>query len=58
MTRAGQLLPGFVARLFLIYALMIAPWPGLEAGYAALYRSGSNASLAICSISCTASVSS
>jgi hypothetical protein len=43
LTRARQLLPGFVARLFLIYALMIAPWPGLEAGYAALYRSGSNA---------------
>jgi hypothetical protein len=39
---ARALLPGFVVRLLLIYTLMILPWPGLEQGYAALYRSGSN----------------
>jgi hypothetical protein len=41
--RPQSLIPGFVLRLLFIYVLMILPWPGLEQGYAALYRSASSA---------------
>jgi|SRR3972149_774246 len=33
---------GFFCRLFLIYGFLVAPWPGINAGYAALFSAGGN----------------
>ena len=32
----------FVLRLLLLYGLLVVPWPGLQEGYAALFRAGGN----------------
>ena len=33
---------GFFARLAVIYALFVIPWPGIKTVYAALFRTGGN----------------
>jgi hypothetical protein len=38
--RVWQRLALFFVRLVVLYALLIAPWPGLRAGYAGLFRAG------------------
>ena len=38
-----KLIAGFFLRLLVCYVLLMAPWPGLEEGYAKLYRTGAEA---------------
>ena len=37
-----RLIAGFFCRLLVIYALLAIPWPGIKAGYAAIFRAGGN----------------
>lgn len=43
--RGGGLAAWFALRLLILYALLIAPWPGLKAGYGAVFRGAANSVL-------------